>query len=188
MKALNKILGSVGLVVALSLPVASVAEILAPVALDADHGYEAPAVEPSAWVVTYEMVDGERQRILTSINESPTRPGDLIFYELGIVNPTDEPLENVVLSNDFPGELLLQDGSLSGPEGMRVDYTVIGDEAEYVLIPTPENESEQPSLDMTETLRVTVPQVPANSRVLVTYAGLVRQGDQILTPSNSNEE
>lgn len=165
---------------------ASIAEVLAPVVLPENHEFEKPGVETSAWVVSYEVVDGERERVLTSINESPTRPGDIIVYEIAVVNPTQAALENIVLDNDFPAELLLQEGSFAGPAGMVVDFVIEGDEERYALFPETEDEAERPSIASVDVLRVTMPEVPANSKVLVTYAGQVRQGNS--TTTNHNQE
>jgi uncharacterized repeat protein (TIGR01451 family) len=161
---------------------AQTSAILAPIALAPDHGYTEPALESTAWIVIPAAEEGELPT-LVPVGERSVVPGQVILYEIAVVNPTAEPIADIVLNSAFPEGLRLQDVSIQGPEGMEVHYSVAADEAAfYPIYPLPVEEvrQAQPSTDTIAVFRVTVPAVPANSKILVTYAGQVRQGQPTL--------
>jgi hypothetical protein len=168
------------------------AETLAPVVLEQDSGYTQPSMETQAWAVLYSQdEEGQIVQTLSSVEDAQTQPGTVVLYEMTIINPTNEDLTNIVMDSEFPDEILLQDNSFSGPENFSVDYTaqVTSDDIVYYpLYPVSEDvvDATVPSTQDIETLRVTVPVVPANTKILVTYAGKIRQELATQPQLNSN--
>lgn len=166
----------------------AVAEVIAPAPLADGYTGTEPSVEPQSWIVTPQVdaegapvldADGEPVVVLTPTEEGTVVPGAMVRYEFAVANPTDDSLSNVALASDFPAEMALEIGSFAGPEGMTVAFDTAEDPGVWHQIhpipPEAERES-MPSLDAIDNLRVIVPDVPAGSQALVSYAAVVRQG------------
>lgn len=67
--------------------------------------------------------DGNPQRRL--VDASKVVPGDEVVYTVSFANISDEPAENVVITNPLPAELSYVDGSAFGP-GTEVQFSVDG--------------------------------------------------------------
>ena len=67
--------------------------------------------------------DGNRQTRL--VDAAKVVPGDEVVYTVSFSNISDEPAENIVITNPLPAELSYVDGSAFGP-GAEVQFSVDG--------------------------------------------------------------
>lgn len=67
--------------------------------------------------------DGSQETRLVSADT--VLPGDEVVYTLRFSNVSDEPADNIVITNPLPTELSYVDGSASGPDG-DVEFSVDG--------------------------------------------------------------
>lgn len=164
------------------------AEVIAPAPLAEGFEGTEPGIQAQSWIVVAE-VDAEGAPVLDDAGEpvvtlTPTQdgtvvPGATVRYEFAVANPTDAPLSNVAMDSPFPAEMALEVGTFTGPEGMTVAFDTAGEPGVWHQIHPLPSETEResmPSLDAIENLRVIVPDVPAGSQALVSYAAVVRQG------------
>lgn len=162
--------------------------IVAPTALEEGFEGTAPAIQAQSWVVTPSVDDqgqpvldenGVQVTTLVPMDEASAVPGSTVVYEFAITNPTDAAVNNAVLQSEFPSLLALDPVSFTGPEGINVAFAT-QDEPDtwhqiHPVLPEAEREG-MPSLDAMTNLRVIVPEVPADSQALVSYAAVIRQG------------
>lgn len=191
---------------------AVIAETIPPVALPADYEGTEVTLTDTSWVLaevldeTGNVVLGEdgqpamKMVPLETIDiengedgdaEASTPPGSTIVFEYALDNPTDAPLDNIQLNSPFPPEMSLDATSFSGPEGMIVAFsTSEKPDTWFQIYPAPPeaDRGEMPSLDAIANLRVTVPQVPVDTRALVSYAAVVRQGTTATTTQTLESE
>ena len=66
---------------------------------------------------------GERQTRL--VDAATVIPGDEVIYTVTFENVSDEPAENVVITNPLPEEMVYVDGSAFGP-GAEIQFSVDG--------------------------------------------------------------
>lgn len=70
-------------------------------------------------------IDDEGNRSTRLVDATKVVPGDEVVYTVSFSNVSDEPAENVVITNPLPAELSYVDGSAFGP-GADVQFSVDG--------------------------------------------------------------
>lgn len=167
--------------------------VVAPTPLEEGFVGTTPATQGQSWVVTTTLDEtgqpvldatGAPVTTLVPMDEANAVPGDTVVYEFAITNPTEAAVTNATLQSAFPPAMALDPTSFAGPQGLIVAFTT-QDEPEtwhqiHPVLPEAERDA-MPSLDAMTNLRVIVPDVPADSQALVSYAAVIRQG--IPTPT-----
>jgi len=75
----------------------------------------------------------KQEVIVNEAGESETRlvpadvvvPGESVFYTITFTNVSDEPADNVVITNPIAADLMYVDGSAFGP-GMEIEFSIDG--------------------------------------------------------------
>lgn len=70
-------------------------------------------------------IDDDGNRRTRLVDATKVVPGDEVVYTVSFSNVSDEPAENVVITNPLPAELSYVDGSAFGP-GADVQFSVDG--------------------------------------------------------------
>jgi len=70
-------------------------------------------------------IDDDGNRRTRLVDAAQVVPGDEVVYTVSFSNISDEPAENIVITNPLPAELSYIDGSAFGP-GANVQFSVDG--------------------------------------------------------------
>jgi hypothetical protein len=132
-----------------------------------------PSVDAQVFVVeTARSADGVVTTQLRPIEETNTKPGTPLLYEVSINNPTGQDLTEISLRNTIPAEIDLSATSLSGPEGFTAQLMSTSGET-ATIYPAPET-LDASFLKEAQVLTLNVPLVPAGQTVSMTYGGQIK--------------
>lgn len=101
--------------------ITSVILILAAAAVSAQGHLDVQTTVHKQEVVVNEAGDSETRLVPAEV----VIPGESVFYTITFTNVSDEPADNVVITNPIAADLMYVDGSAFGP-GMDIEFSVDG--------------------------------------------------------------
>ncbi len=126
-----------------------------------------PSVPSNLTLVKRQLVDGKDVG-----EQADVQAGDTVTYELTLANSDAIPVENIVLADEVPSGLLLDESSISN-EGRKTGNTVVW------TFPILDAQQEK-----TVRFRVTVPSDSGNTSTVWTNQALARSDDDLEEPGS----
>lgn len=137
-----------------------------------------PALGPDGAPLTAE--DGSPVMTRIPLIDSVVTPGDRVVYDITLDNQTADAATDLQVGAQIAAEVLLDPFSITGPDGMRLDWAPAPEDPEIppayrpVFVMVEDELQMQADLETIRNLRITIPDLAAGAVATVAYSVTLR--------------